>query len=707
MESDDFVASEPKKKKRRTKVSKVEKSLPDGSKRRSTVSLSLKSHTTGHGKSHIDTLDSLAKRAGFYRRITSLLSNYILSRRIDQGLDLPEINKKFYDQVWSSLNKKENEWSSLCSEFLQVCGFQPEDFPPDVKARTKESVTNEMSTVAKTMITGMFESKLRSYVKVHLYNHSDLYSSLDDKEKERDVNLIVKKILQPEFMSQEYLNIDGGYGSIIQSLRSMMVKAYEESVTTEKPLSSVIKTKPHLFLNLLCFINRDAELRSNEYMMVRDEACSIFGEDEKENIQGYVRDRGLSKRVKVSSLLPIFDLQPAFVYYSDSVVKSEFPGYDIYSFMSESFQFESIQKNMKGYSPYGFRTNGVELQVSFMALESERSYPSGTKDLDKAGYKITTPSVDVLHQKRGLFKMYQSKVDAKKIRRGDVDKIKIKSIDPGCSSVISVREISLEKCSDPRNIIESSSSWDVLGTEYSETSGRTSGQVREKRRRRRCPAYRRALRMFENVRKKTSFTNSIIEYCKVVASTLKDLYREKNRKDRRVFRMYKSRRTRSTIDKLSNRICFDRKENTERKGLKTLILFGNGSFKAKKGHASCPRKVLVRSLASRSLVGMLDEYRTSKRCPGGCGGDMEDTSDNRIRQCATDLCESPCRLSSEDDDNFRCDRDRSATINFCRIGYESLLFHKWPEHLVRDRGSWGETPVDRMEIRHDPLLTCA
>jgi len=76
--------------------------------------------------------------------------------------------------------------------------------------------------------------------------------------------------------------------------------------------------------------------------------------------------------------------------------------------------------------------------------------------------------------------------------------------------------------------------------------------------------------------------------------------------------MYQTRRTRSTIDKLSNRIAFDKDQR------KNVILFGNGSFKAKKGHASCPRKVLVRSLASRVLVGILDEYRTSKRCPGGC-----------------------------------------------------------------------------------------
>jgi len=193
----------------------------------------------------------------------------------------------------------------------------------------------------------------------------------------------------------------------------------------------------------------------------------------------------------VSSLLPVFELQPAFVYFSDSVVKAEFPGYDFNRFVSENFRYDKI--NMKGYEVYGFRTNGVELHLSFMVPESQKPYPSGTKDLNKSGYKIVTPEVDVLEQKRGLFKMYQTKTDAKRVL--DPTQIKIKSVDPGCSSVVSVREINIEKCSDPRDIVEDESgiTWDLLGTEYSENSGRNSGQIRETRRRRKCLSYRRAM----------------------------------------------------------------------------------------------------------------------------------------------------------------------------------------------------------------------
>ena len=664
MESGEELETRPKKK-RCTKVSKVEKYLPEGTKRRSTLSLSLESHLTDTGKSKIDVLESIAKKAGFYRRLTSLLSNYIVARRIEQGMDPPEINKKFYDQVWSSLVGKENEWFPLRQEFILLCNFKTEEFPEDVKTRTKESVTNEMSTVAKTMITEMFESKLKSYVKRTLNDESRHFSGLEWKDKERDTNLVVKYIMNPEFSTNQYLDIRGDYGRIIRILRSTMTNVHGEVNRTGKNISQVLKIKPHLFLKTLSYINIEAEIKANELL---------------------TEDRPFTKKVSVSSLLPVFELQPAFVYYSDSVVKAEFPGYDFIRFVSENFRRDKF--NLKGYKVYGFRTNGVELHLSIMIPESQKPYTPGTKDLNKAGYKIVTSKVDVLEQKRGLFKMYQTSTDAKRVL--DPSLLKIKSVDPGCSSVVSVREINLENCSDPRDIVEdeSGSTWDLLGTDYSENSGRNSGQTRETRRRKKCLSYRRAMDKFKGVRRKTSCVQSILNYCRVVASTLKDLYREKNRRNRRVFRMYQTRRTRSTLDKLSNKIAFDRDRR------KNLVLFGNGSFKAKKGHASCPRKVLVRSLASRVLVGILDEYRTSKRCPGGCGGDMEDIEENRMRRCTTDLCGSSCILSSDsgnenddgDEENFSCDRDRSATINFCRIGYESLVNCTWPSHLVRSQG---------------------
>jgi len=656
------------KKKRCTKQSKIESTLQEGKKRRSTLSLSIKSHVRPSGKQYIELFDSISKRSGFYRRLTSLLANYIIARRIEQGIELPDINKKFYDQVWSSLTHKDNQWTPLCQEFIQVCHFEWDEFPQDVKAKTKETITNEMSIVSKTMIEGMVETKLSSHVSTNLKNNSYYFKNLDEKSKRRDLNMILKLILDPDFDSVRYLDLDKDYGKIIFQLRPFLYQVFSEMELSEKPMKYVVKVKPHLFLNLFSFINIEAEKEHIRFIST----CKEFSKSGRKDFKNYIKENNLENRVKVSSLLPIFDLQPAFVYYSNSVIKAEFHS-DIETFISDNFVLD--KRNMKNYVPYGFRTNGIELQLSYMALEDKRPYPEGTKDLCKDGYQIPNQSVDIVNQKRGLFKLYQSRSDAKKVL--DPSEVVINCIDPGCSSVVSVREASLSDCGDPNNIIENSKTWDLLGSEYSQISGRNSGQLRENRRRRKCMAYRRALGKFKNILRKTSRVDSIVKYCRVVAETLKDLYREKNRVSRRVFRMYQSRKQRSIIDKLSNKIAFGKTKK------KNVVLFGNGSFKSKKGHASCPRKDLVRSLASRCLVGMLDEFKTSKMCPGGCNSEMkDDTEENRMRRCTIDLNETPCCLSSGNH-NFVCDRDRSATINFCRIAYDSLLLKKWPVHLQR------------------------
>jgi len=145
-------------------------------------------------------------------------------------------------------------------------------------------------------------------------------------------------------------------------------------------------------------------------------------------------------------------------------------------------------------------------------------------------------------------------------------------------------------------------------------------------------------------------------------------------------RFHSSRLVQKTIDKMADKIS----EGISKR--KNIVLFGNGSFKAKKGHASAPRKKIVRALSSRVNIGILDEFRTSKRCPGGCGGDMKDVlGQKRVRQCTTDIVGvvNPCPLS-ENGVAFKSDRDCSATLNFCLAGYIGLTSRSWPEHLRRD-----------------------
>ena len=76
-------------------------------------------------------------------------------------------------------------------------------------------------------------------------------------------------------------------------------------------------------------------------------------------------------------------------------------------------------------------------------------------------------------------------------------------------------------------------------------------------------------------------------------------------------------------------------KKTREKERPTRVCFGDGSFKSMRGNAPVPRKALVRALAKQGLTFVLDEYRTSARCPG-CGSEMkDDNKGHRIRQCTS------------------------------------------------------------------------
>lgn len=62
---------------------------------------------------------------------------------------------------------------------------------------------------------------------------------------------------------------------------------------------------------------------------------------------------------------------------------------------------------------------------------------------------------------------------------------------------------------------------------------------------------------------------------------------------------------------------------------------------------------------------------------------MEDVKDERrVLQCSIEKV-GACELSRHGV-RFRSDRDESSTINFCSIGYSTLVNRFWPEYLMRD-----------------------
>ena len=384
------------------------------------------------------------------------------------------------------------------------------------------------------------------------------------------------------------------------------------------------------------------------------------------------------------SLVPIWKMASTMLYYSKSVLKVAFKDtkLDIGSFSSKHFDTERVSD--KGYTLNGFRTDGYQIQLSYVASKILKPRPKNTDNLQKAGYQIPTKTFKIPDETKGVFVLHQSRMDNSKVKQSDIPFIRVTCVDPGCSEVVSVRTCDLDKCNDPGSIVENSSVWAMSGSDYSKKSGRDMLQGRESLRRRKS-IYRNCLKEFDNVVRQSSDRVLFTEYCIVVARTLKVMYSEKTKAARKRNRLQSSKMVQSTIDSLAEKIS--RSGSIPDKLSKNIVLFGNGSFQAQRGHASAPRKSIVRALSSRCIVSIMDEFRTSKKCPGGCYNDMVDVDgENRVRQCSIVLAgesTGSCCLS-RGTEVFRCDRDESATINFCSIGYSGLVNKTWPEHLKRD-----------------------
>ena len=643
-------------KKRCTKTSNVQKSLGDGPIRTKVVCLELKRtlKNSRYRKHHTKIFNELARFCGGYRYITGLFANYVCMRKIEQNLELPKLNKLFFDRCWTSLemqkskNIRQNPMFELAKEFVRESGFDTNLFPPIVRSTVRESITREMETVVNTYISENVGKKVRSHIRRKL-SVMETYKNMNPKYQPFIVSKVSDRCLDRtiEISTSGELGI---YHGIICEVRGYISEAWNCDQCTGKNLKYVLKTRPEYFLRLISFMSTSCEERRNKY-----------------------------------SLLPIWKLQPAMIYYSNTVVKGAFGKlYSTLQNFTES-NFDVDRVSAKGYVINGFRTDGYQVQLSYIALKTSKPVPLNTDSLSKSGYQFPKKSFDVPIRTSGLFCVHQSRMDAKKIKASDVPYMRITSVDPGCSEIVSVRTTPLKHCGDPVSIVQNSNVWSMSGQEYSTISGRTMLEHREELRRKNI-GYRTCLERFRNVTSKTCVIPLFMDYVRIVAITFKGMYAEKTKSARKRSRLHSSRMVQSTIDRLAQKISTSGSDKSILS--KNIVLFGDGTFRPQRGHASAPRKSIVRALSHRCVVGIMDEFRTSMMCPGGCGKKMEDVEDERrMRQCpiVPGSVSQNCLLSGISETGvFKCDRDESSTINFCRIGYSSLVDKTWPEYLLRD-----------------------
>ena len=127
---------------------------------------------------------------------------------------------------------------------------------------------------------------------------------------------------------------------------------------------------------------------------------------------------------------------------------------------------------------------------------------------------------------------------------------------------------------------------------------------------------------------------------------------------------------------------------TRRRTQRRIIFMGDGTFSHSRKHAPVPKKQVVKTLAVRGPVVLLDEYNTSKMCPCGTS-ELQDkpSTDNDIHRLRCHkVCGQggPCCVESVLTP-AKMDRDVLATINFLLCAGCAVGGRERPEHLC---GPW-------------------
>ena len=118
-------------------------------------------------------------------------------------------------------------------------------------------------------------------------------------------------------------------------------------------------------------------------------------------------------------------------------------------------------------------------------------------------------------------------------------------------------------------------------------------------------------------------------------------------------------------------------QDSRKREFKRIVFFGKAEF-GSGSRGPCPRKALIRALALRAPVILIDEYNTSKCCCC-CGEKLKQSVGSRVFRCEnqTGVVQS-CSV------NF-INRDVNAAVNIALCGSMQLLGRPRPQHLCRPK----------------------
>lgn len=201
-------------------------------------------------------LENMSRYTGIFRYKCGLLSNYVISRRLEQGLDPSRINKRLYDMCWAAIKckiddkKTTNDLSALLDDLIQETDMDIYSLPRTVSRRLQVTVTKRMETSATISVIIHLESNIKGFIKFKLVN--DPQTGYGDLSK-KDQSTLVKSLSEACLNRNLVLNtVDERHKGYEDQVRVCLHGAL--STDLDKPILKVLKITPHLFQGLISMI---------------------------------------------------------------------------------------------------------------------------------------------------------------------------------------------------------------------------------------------------------------------------------------------------------------------------------------------------------------------------------------------------------------------------------------------------------------------
>ncbi|CAM9531290.1 unnamed protein product, partial [Pylaiella littoralis] len=661
-------------------------------------------------------VDEVVDHLSRVRILASLFANFLILYRIEHGIEIPEVNEKFYTSCLSACSEG-SRGGGLNGEFnifQEKTGLTR--ISPPLHPITKKPISVSQQ---RTYIAGTMSTSTSTRMVIHSEKRRIAITRWFIARKLGNVKNLLHTL--SEFIIKDF---DGTPESTVK-LGEKIVK-FGTSFTTSSPefqdilefstkeltFSKTMVEKEHSLMikHLKWMFDTYVGISRKEYDRIVKEATNRFqGKDSlsKKMYRDFIEDNlrstnGTSRTPpKDAAVLPICSSTSVFIridiktlkywgfecsddaWWYSSVINPYSKKANIKCLISkENSKYSSSQEgylsSLLGDGPdkcpwmvgSSFLTDGFQVKTLLTTLLSTSKPFSGSSELDNAGYN-KLPRADTTIQElitigRGVYNI-ESLDACDSLPRDTI----FMSADPGQAKVINVTSASTETWEkrDPELMFSLCSH--VTGEEYRRDILAIKSEEYEVWRKN-DTGYGLSIGNLSEQQKRTSSLDKFLDYCKCWFRNGTKLLEETLHRIRRVHRFTRFRKTQSKLAKIADKYMGKITDKCK------VMLFGKASFKAQKGRASAPRKSMIREMASRGVVLMVKEYNTSKKCPG-CKVDLVEDKERRIRSCINFNVGSPensCKLNSVEKE-YDMDRDNVGSINIGMRGVGLLLGQNW------------------------------